>query len=86
MKRATDEVLNDHQPVKKLKVDLEHKQNVNGHDVNVNGWSKVEKRKKKKETKAAMGKQNVSSFQFKVHHAFVPFRMTSIMPFVLSLS
>jgi hypothetical protein len=60
MKRVTEEVSNDHQPAKKVKVDLDHTQNVNGHDANVHGWSKVEKKKKKKEAKGGMGTQNVS--------------------------
>jgi len=57
MKRVTEEVLNDHQPVKKVKVDLDH---THDHDTDVNGWSKVEKRKKKKENRAMTAKQNVS--------------------------
>jgi ribosomal protein S14 len=58
MKRVTEEVLNDHQPAKKVKVDLDH--TTHDHDASVNGWSKVEKKKKKKENKATTAKQNVS--------------------------
>jgi hypothetical protein len=77
MKRATEEVLNDHQSVKKLKVDSD---NIHGSDANMKGWSKVEK-KKKKQAKAGTGKQYVScsgqGFGFitqLVHHDFEPIR------------
>jgi len=55
MKRVTEEVLNDYQPAKKVKVDLDH-----DHDADVNGWLKVEKKKKRKGNKATTAKQNVS--------------------------
>jgi hypothetical protein len=60
MKRVTEEALNDNQPVKKAKVDLARTQSLNGHASNVNGWSKVEKKKKQKGAKEGTGKQNVS--------------------------
>lgn len=59
MKRLIEEVVNEHQAVKKQKVVVSKVSNVS--DPDANGWAKIEKKKKKRGSKAGMGpgKQNV---------------------------
>lgn len=62
MKRTSEEPLN--KSHKKAKFDptvtVKQNLNLNGHATNENGWSKVEKRKKKKANKIETGKVDVS--------------------------
>ena len=61
MKRVIEEALNEPQPVKKQKVVVSKISNSS--DGKVNGsWIKVEKKKKKKQSKAGVGKQNVRCY------------------------
>lgn len=57
MKRQNGEALNEEQNAKKAKLS-----EPKGSESNGNGWSKVEKRKKKKETKVEAAKVDVSFF------------------------
>jgi len=64
MKRTNEDASNDSHKKAKLDPTVTVTQNfkLNGHATNENGWSKVEKRKKKKANKNEVGKVEVCMF------------------------